>query len=70
MPLFLIGFSIFISANIGGTVFQIGALPLTILAPLGAVSLLFNALLARVLLNGLLSFYMVSGEFKNRLMRD
>lgn len=62
MPLFLIGFIIFISANIGGTIFQIGALPLTILAPLGAVSLLFNALLARVLLNGLLSFYMVSGE--------
>ena len=60
-PLWLIGFVIFLVANVGGTVFQIGALPIVMLAPLGAVSLLYNALLARFLLNDLLSKYMVMG---------
>ena len=60
-PLWLIGFAIFLVANIGGTVFQIGALPIVMLAPLGAVSLLYNAVLARFLLNDLLSKYMVVG---------
>ncbi|CDW99350.1 hypothetical protein [Sporisorium scitamineum] len=60
-PLWLIGFAIFLVANIGGTVFQIGALPIVMLAPLGAVSLLYNAVLARFLLNDLLSKYMVMG---------
>ncbi|PWZ03786.1 hypothetical protein BCV70DRAFT_23099 [Testicularia cyperi] len=60
-PLWLIGFLIFLVANIGGTVFQIGALPIVMLAPLGAVSLLYNAVLARFLLNDLLSRYMVIG---------
>ncbi|KAK4687462.1 magnesium transporter, partial [Tremellales sp. Uapishka_1] len=49
-PLWLLGFIVFISSNIFGTVFQIGALPIVILAPLGAVSLLWNALLAKILL--------------------
>ena len=61
-PLWLIGFTIFLCANIGGTVFQIGALPIVMLAPLGAVSLLYNALLARFLLNDFLSKYMVIGK--------
>lgn len=55
------GFAIFLFANIGGTVFQIGALPIVMLAPLGAVSLLFNALLARFLLDDFFSRYMLSG---------
>ena len=61
-PLWLIGFAVFIVANIGGTVFQIGALPIVMLAPLGAVSLLYNALLARFILNDFFSRYMVIGE--------
>ncbi|SPO35870.1 uncharacterized protein PSFLO_01341 [Pseudozyma flocculosa] len=60
-PLWLIGFAIFLCANVGGTVFQIGALPIVMLAPLGAVSLLYNALLARYLLNDFLSAYMIVG---------
>lgn len=60
-PLWLLGFAIFLVANIGGTVFQIGALPIVMLAPLGAVSLLYNAVLARFLLNDLLSKYMIMG---------
>lgn len=62
-PLWLIGFAIFIVANIGGTVFQIGALPIVMLAPLGAVSLLYNALLARFILDDFFSRYMVLGEY-------
>lgn len=61
-PLWLFGFAIFIIANIGGTIFQIGALPIVMLAPLGAVSLLYNALLARFILDDFLSHYMVIGE--------
>lgn len=49
-PLWLFGFAIFISSNLFGTIFQIGALPIVVLAPLGAVSLLWNAVLSRVLL--------------------
>ncbi|KAN0065902.1 hypothetical protein ACQY0O_001035 [Thecaphora frezii] len=60
-PLWLFGFAVFLCANIGGTVFQIGALPIVMLAPLGAVSLLYNALLARYLLNDFLSTYMILG---------
>ncbi|CEH12132.1 Uncharacterized conserved protein [Ceraceosorus bombacis] len=60
-PLWLVGFAIFITANIGGTVFQIGALPIVMLAPLGAVSLLFNALLARFLLDDFFSWNMIGG---------
>jgi hypothetical protein len=49
-PLWLFGFAIFISSNLFGTIFQIGALPIVVLAPLGAVSLLWNAVLSRILL--------------------
>ncbi|EJU01949.1 hypothetical protein DACRYDRAFT_116360 [Dacryopinax primogenitus] len=49
-PLWLFGFSIFISTNFLGSVFQIASLPVVILAPLGAISLLWNALFARLLL--------------------
>ncbi|CAO1624177.1 unnamed protein product [Sympodiomycopsis kandeliae] len=60
-PIWVIGFLIFIIANIGGTVFQIGALPIVMLAPLGAISLLYNALLAKFLLQDALGLPMVVG---------
>lgn len=60
-PIWVVGFLIFIVANIGGTVFQIGALPIVMLAPLGAVSLLYNALLAKFLLHDALGPTMVLG---------
>ncbi|KAJ8584315.1 hypothetical protein M405DRAFT_798173 [Rhizopogon salebrosus TDB-379] len=49
-PLWLIGFAIFMTSNILGSFIQIASLPVVILAPLGAVSLLWNALFARLLL--------------------
>ena len=60
-PLWVIGFVIFLGANISGTLFQIGTLPVVILAPLGAVSLLYNALLARVMLDAFFSWHMLTG---------
>lgn len=60
-PLWLLGFVIFIVANVGGTIFQIGALPIVMLAPLGAVSLLYNALLAKFLLHDILGRMMIGG---------
>ena len=60
-PMWVLGFLVFLTANVAGTIFQIGTLPVVILAPLGAVSLLYNALLARVLLDDLLSRHMVYG---------
>ncbi|KAI6047632.1 hypothetical protein EDC04DRAFT_2619307 [Pisolithus marmoratus] len=49
-PLWLLGFVVFITSNILGSFVQIASLPVVILAPLGAVSLLWNALFARLLL--------------------
>ncbi|ORX35726.1 hypothetical protein BD324DRAFT_657206 [Kockovaella imperatae] len=49
-PMWLLGFTIYITSNVFSTVFQLDALPIVILAPLGAVSLIFNALLAKILL--------------------
>ncbi|KAG8763475.1 hypothetical protein FRC11_003164 [Ceratobasidium sp. 423] len=60
-PLWLLGFGIFISSNILGSLFQIASLPVVILAPLGAVSLLWNAFFARLILGDLFSKYMVMG---------
>ncbi|WFC95328.1 hypothetical protein MBRA1_001975 [Malassezia brasiliensis] len=61
-PLWVVGFVVFLAANISGTIFQIGTLPIVILAPLGAVSLLYNALLARALLDDFLSQHMLLGS--------
>ncbi|WFC99782.1 hypothetical protein MYAM1_002527 [Malassezia yamatoensis] len=61
-PAWIAGFIIFLAANLCGTIFQIGTLPIVILAPLGAVSLLYNAFLARILLNDLLSQHMILGS--------
>ena len=52
---------IFISSNILGSLFQIASLPIVILAPLGAVSLLWNALFARFILGDVFSLWMVLG---------
>ncbi|GAA5944628.1 hypothetical protein JCM10213_008090 [Rhodosporidiobolus nylandii] len=60
-PLWLFGFSIFILSNVFGTLFQIGALPIVVLGPLGAVSLLWNALFARVILGDEFSVTLVAG---------
>ncbi|KAG1899243.1 uncharacterized protein F5891DRAFT_1173836 [Suillus fuscotomentosus] len=49
-PLWLIGFAIFLISNVFGSFIQIASLPVVILAPLGAVSLLWNALFANLLL--------------------
>ncbi|KAJ6575109.1 hypothetical protein B0H19DRAFT_1127187 [Mycena capillaripes] len=60
-PLWLLGFAIFISSNIVGSLVQIASLPVVILAPLGAVSLLWNAFFARILLGDVFSPWMVLG---------
>lgn len=52
---------IFISSNLLGSLFQIASLPVVILAPLGAVSLLWNAFFARLLLGDVFSPYMIFG---------
>ncbi|KAG1825923.1 uncharacterized protein BJ212DRAFT_1316975 [Suillus subaureus] len=49
-PLWLIGFAIFLISNVFGSFIQIASLPVVILAPLGAVSLLWNAFFAHLLL--------------------
>ncbi|KAK7064236.1 hypothetical protein R3P38DRAFT_2823221 [Favolaschia claudopus] len=60
-PLWLLGFAIFISSNIIGSLVQIASLPVVILAPLGAVSLLWNAVFARLLLGDVFSPWMILG---------
>ncbi|KAG9022207.1 hypothetical protein FS842_006254, partial [Serendipita sp. 407] len=62
-PLWLFGFTIFFTSNVLGSVFQIASLPVVILAPLGAVSLLWNALFAKLLLGDVFSRYMIFGTF-------
>lgn len=44
-----------------GSLFQLASLPVVILAPLGAVSLLWNAFFARLLLGDVFSPYVVFG---------
>lgn len=60
-PLWLLGFVIFISSNILGSLFQIASLPVVILAPLGAVSLLWNAFFARLILGDVFSPFLIIG---------
>lgn len=49
-PLWVISFCAFLTANIIGSIFTIGYLPIVILAPIGALSLVFNALAAKLIL--------------------
>ncbi|KAH8925131.1 hypothetical protein BT69DRAFT_1279977 [Atractiella rhizophila] len=60
-PLWLVGFGVFIVSNILSTVFQLSALPIVILAPLGAVSLIYNAFCARLILGDVFSRYLAIG---------
>jgi len=59
--LWLLGFAIFILSNLTGSLIQIASLPVVILAPLGAVSLLWNAFFARLLLGDVFSPWMIIG---------
>lgn len=61
-PLWLLGFLVFISSNLIGSLVQIAALPVVILGPLGAISLLWNALFACFLLGDRFSIWMVLGS--------
>ena len=63
-PLWHLGFHTYILSNLTGTIFSIGYLPVIILAPLGAVTLVFNALFARLLLGDQFSRQSAAG--KNR----
>ncbi|SCV68537.1 BQ2448_658 [Microbotryum intermedium] len=60
-PLWLLGFLIFLASNLFGTIFQLGALPIIVLGPLGAVSLLWNAFFAKFILGGSFSIHIVAG---------
>ncbi|BGP21667.1 hypothetical protein JCM10295v2_000542 [Rhodotorula toruloides] len=61
-PLWLAGFAVFIVSNVFGTLFQLGALPIVVLGPLGAVSLLWNAFFARIILGDHFSAQLVAGS--------
>lgn len=49
-PMWVISFATFLAANITGSVFSIGYLPIVILAPIGAMGLVFNAIAAKIVL--------------------
>lgn len=50
-----------------GTIFQIGALPIVVLGPLGAVSLLYNAFFAKIILGDSFSINLVLGSLLSSL---
>ena len=60
-PLWHLGFDTYILSNIIGSIFSIGYLPIIILAPLGAVNLIFNAIFAKLLLGDIFSRQTVIG---------
>ncbi|CAI2176327.1 12347_t:CDS:2 [Funneliformis geosporum] len=62
-PLWHLGFDTYIISNIIGSVFSIGYLPIVILAPLGAVTLVFNALFAKLLLGDVFTKQTIIGTF-------
>ncbi|CAG8497073.1 5597_t:CDS:2 [Funneliformis mosseae] len=62
-PLWHLGFDTYIISNIIGSVFSIGYLPIVILAPLGAVTLVFNALFAKLLLGDVFTRQTIIGTF-------
>ncbi|KAI8066032.1 hypothetical protein BDF21DRAFT_345889 [Thamnidium elegans] len=49
-PLWVTSFTTFLVANIIGSIFSIGYLPIVILAPIGAMGLVFNAIAAKIVL--------------------
>jgi drug/metabolite transporter (DMT)-like permease len=50
-PLWITGFLIYTISNVIGSTCTIGYLPIVILAPVGAIGLVFNAIFAKVVLN-------------------
>lgn len=56
-----IGFTIFILSNLLGSTVQIAALPLTVLAPLHACGLVYNAILATLLLGEPFTYLSMAG---------
>lgn len=60
-PMWLFAFLSFLSANIVGSIFSIGYLPIVILAPIGAMNLVFNAFAANIVLGDLLSKQSILG---------
>ncbi|GBB92863.1 hypothetical protein RclHR1_02070006 [Rhizophagus clarus] len=62
-PLWHLGFDTYIISNIIGSAFSIGYLPIIILAPLGAVNLVFNAFFAKILLGDVFTMKTVIGTF-------
>ncbi|CAG8535990.1 7945_t:CDS:2 [Dentiscutata heterogama] len=62
-PLWHLGFDTYLISNIIGSIFSIGYLPIIILAPLGAVTLIFNAFFAQLLLGDVFSRQSVIGTF-------
>ncbi|KAI8097113.1 uncharacterized protein BX664DRAFT_325594 [Halteromyces radiatus] len=60
-PMWVAGFATYLAANIIGSVFSIGYLPIVILAPIGAMGLVFNALAARIVLGDPFSKRSIAG---------
>jgi magnesium transporter len=63
-PLWHLGFDTYVISNIIGSVFSIGYLPIVILAPLGAVTLIFNAFFAKILLGDVFTKQTIIGVFE------
>jgi drug/metabolite transporter (DMT)-like permease len=61
-PMWLVAFLSFITANTVGSVFSIGYLPIVILAPIGAMNLVFNAFAANIVLGDPLSGQNILGN--------
>ena len=57
-----------IRLDLVGTIFQIGALPIVVLGPLGAVSLLYNAFFAKIILGDRFTLHLIAGS--SSLNRD
>lgn len=62
-PMWLIAFLSFIAANTIGSIFSIGYLPIVILAPIGAMNLVFNAFAANIVLGDPLSRQNILGIY-------
>lgn len=60
-PMWLFAFLSFILANTVGSIFSIGYLPIVILAPIGAMNLVFNAFAANIVLADPLSKQSILG---------
>jgi hypothetical protein len=60
-PLWHLGFDTYILSNIIGSIFSVSYLPIIILAPLGAVNLIFNAIFAKLLLGDIFNKQTVIG---------